>query len=156
MRKLFYVIFLSFIFIISSCSKSKSDKEEVIINGEKSNISELNNKYNSKTYNDYFYALYVIDNVDNHIILAMNGTGSYYLRVILVFLNDGQSTTSDTDFMIKTSKDEINSNKLQINDVLICYSNRGVETDPAYIYVNDLYYLGYKTDKEIKLRENSY
>lgn len=151
MKKIFLGIVLTFLLIFTSCSKNK-ENDEVIINGEKSNIEELNNKYKSKTDNDYFYNIYVISNNDGIIKFAMESPSEYFIRVILVFsINEPRTSDVLEDYEIKTSKDAISSSDLEAGDVLICYSNHGVETDPIYMYVEDLYYLGYKTDKDIKI-----
>ena len=152
MKKMLFLILLFPVFLLCSCSNN-STNNTVLINGENSNIKELNNIYNSKTEGDYFYNLYVLENNNGIIRYAIKWTDSLYSEAILKFTSDEKTIHSNitSEYIIKTSDSTINPNELEKNDVLICYSNHIAETDPCFVYVNSLYYLGYKTENIIEI-----
>ncbi len=153
MKKMLLLILLFPVFLLCSCSNNSTNNDTVLINGENSNIKELNNIYNSKTEEDYFYNLYVLENNNGIIRYAIGGTDSHYCEAILKFTSDEKTIHSNitSEYIIKTSDSTINPNELEKNDVLICYSNHIAESDPCFVYVNSLYYLGYKTEKIIEI-----
>ena len=152
MKKMLFLILLFPVFLLCSCSNNNSN-ETIVINGENSNVKELNNIYNSKTEDDYFFNLYVLENNNGIIRYAIKWTDSDYGEAILNFKSDEKTIYSNrtSEYIIKTSDSTINPNELEKNDVLICYSNNIAETDPCFVYVNSLYYLGYKTEKIIEI-----
>lgn len=153
MKKMLFLILLFPAFLLCSCSNNNTKNDIVVINGENSNIIELNNIYNSKTEEDYFCNLYVLENNNGIIRYAIKWTDSDYGEAILNFKSDEKTIYSNrtSEYIIKTSDSTINPNELEKNDVLICYTNNIAETDPCFVYVNSLYYLGYKTEKIIEI-----
>ena len=153
MKKMLFLILLFPVFLLCSCSNNNTKNDIVVINGENSNVKELNNIYNSKTEDDYFFNLYVLENNNGIIRYAIKWTDSDYGEAILNFKSDEKTIYSNrtSEYIIKTSDSTINPNELEKNDVLICYSNNIAETDPCFVCVNSLYYLGYKTETIIEI-----
>ncbi|RIA78186.1 hypothetical protein EI71_00498 [Anaeroplasma bactoclasticum] len=110
---------------------------EKIINGYKSNISELNELYEKRNSNLRFDTVYVYDNSKENPIFVLEGEELY--------------RTSFNTEIIKKDNGTIDFNSLEAKDVLIiCYDMKSQTRQmPAKINVMNVYYLGVKTTKDL-------
>lgn len=134
MKKIFKnLIIASFgIFTCASCNSKISVCE---INGYKSNQITLNSLYESKTDSDFFCTLVYSEKatVSNFFIEEDLGSNKKGLFEVILYMDN--IPILDNDNIVKMSD-------LKEGDIVICYTQSVLETSPAQIYCEKLFYIG--------------
>ena len=141
---------------LTSCSNNQKE-DEVLINGNKSSIVELNNLYlksddNVKT-NNFITLVYQKDSICSNYFMVDSSIDLYSDIEVEVEACDLIKYDSDK---IKTNDGYISEDSLEDNDVLILYTinNEILSTYPVKLVVESLYKLDVKAN--IKLDYSKY